>query len=242
MIYGFMSMLWPRLCPVCGRTLGRGETLMCAPCLAAAPRTGMHRSRGLDTLESRIARPGHPLAIAAAWLDYNRHSPYAALVRDAKFHYMPRLAREAGRIFGAELMADCSEAISDIDVLLPVPLHWRRLLSRGYNQSHEIALGLSEATGIPVGDNLTATRHHRAQTRSNAALRAANVRGLIAVANAAELDGLHVAVVDDVVTSGATMREALAALEALERPPRAFSVLALAAVGGSAWHFPEKNS
>lgn len=226
--------LLPRLCPVCGCSLVRGERLMCVRCLMQVPRTRMHLNPD-NSIVARLARPGLRLELAAAWMEYRRDSPYAALVRDAKYRHMPHLAREAGRVFAAEMAADgCADALADIDVLLPVPMHWSKLLRRGYNQSEEIALGIGAAAGIAVGDNLRASRPHRTQTRRSAAERLGNVKGIARVRYASELEGLHVAVVDDVVTTGATMADALRALQA-EARPRALSVLAIAAVHADEW-------
>lgn len=66
----------------------RGERLMCMACLAALPRTRMH-VRPDNGIVARLARPGLRLELAAAWMDYNRHSPYASLIRDAKYRSMP---------------------------------------------------------------------------------------------------------------------------------------------------------
>lgn len=229
------QMLLPRVCPVCGRGLIEAERAVCMHCLVQLPRTRMHLDPD-NSIVARVAHPGLRLQLAAAWMDYRRDSPFAAIVRDAKYSHMPRLAREAGRLFALELLADRPDALADIDVLLPVPLHWRRLLRRGYNQSEEIARGISAATGIPVGDNLRASRSHRSQTRSTADERRRNVAGIARVRYAEELAGLHVAVVDDVVTTGATMADALHALTT-QASPRALSVLALAAVPASPWAF-----
>ena len=227
----------PRLCPVCGGGLVQGERAICVSCLAMLPRTRMHLDPD-NSIVARLASPGLRLQLAAAWMDYRRDSPYASIVRHAKYGHMPRLAREAGRMFALEVMADCPGALDGIDVLLPVPLHWRRLLRRGYNQSDEIARGISEATGIPVGDNLRASRTHRSQTRSTPDERRRNVAGIARVRYPEELAGLHVAVVDDVITTGATMADALHALTT-QASPRALSVLALAAVRADSWQMED---
>lgn len=228
----------PRVCPVCRRTLLPAEELMCTPCLAALPRTGMHLRPGGNSIMARVSRPGLRPAMAAAWLDYDRHSPYASLVRDAKLGSKPAISRGAGRLFALEMLADgCGDALADIDVLLPVPMHWTRMMRRGFNQSREVALGISSATGIPVGDNLIAARAHRSQTRGSAEERLRNVAGIASLRRPRELEGLHVAVVDDVITTGATMTDALNAVE--QAAPRALSVLALGAVRSDEWVFRE---
>lgn len=227
--------LLPRLCPVCGCSLVRGETLMCMACLAALPRTRMHLRRD-NSITARLSRPGLELALAAAWFDYSRHSPYAAVIRDAKYHSMPRLAREAGRLFAQEMQADGTPLLADIDVLLPVPMHWTKFMKRGYNQSYEAARGISLATGIPVGDNLRALRPHATQTRRTPDERRSNVGGIMALRHPADLQGLHIAIVDDVITTGATMADALRAVTSAAHP-RALSVLSLAAVHSDEWLF-----
>jgi len=196
----------------------------------------MHLLRD-NSIVARLARPGLDLQLAAAWFEYNRHSPYAAIIRDAKYRSMPRMAREAGRCFAMEMTNDGVAALTDIDLLLPVPLHWTKLLRRGYNQSRCIAEGMAEVLNVPTGDNLRAVRPHRTQTRRTAEERRHNVGGIMSVRNPDELRGLHVAIVDDVITTGATMADALRAARATS--PRALSVLALAAVHADAWNFKE---
>ncbi|MDE5692714.1 MAG: ComF family protein, partial [Duncaniella sp.] len=115
----------------------------------------------------------------------------------------------------------------DIDVLIPVPLHFTKLWMRGYNQSHEIARGLSDVTGLPIGDNLIASRPHSTQTRKNASQRRANSIGTFRVTSPEELDSLHILVVDDVITTGSTI---LSALETIHSsiPSARLSVYSLA--------------
>ena len=119
--------LMPRLCPVCGRSLVRGEKLMCTRCMMALPRTRSHLQRD-NSIMARLSRPGLEPVLAAAWMEYSRHSPYAAIIRDAKYNSMPRLARDAGEMMAREMIADgMGEVLADIDVLLPVPMHWTKL-------------------------------------------------------------------------------------------------------------------
>lgn len=232
LLSAMMDAVLPRVCAVCGHSLVRGETALCMHCLMDVPRTRMHLHPD-NSIVARLASPSLRLELAAAWMEYNRHSPYAAIVRDAKYRSMPRLARECAAIFAREMQADGCAALADIDVLLPVPMHWAKQLRRGYNQSCEVARGISAVAGIPVGDNLRAVRRHVTQTRRSAEERRSNVRGIMALRHAGELQGLHVAVVDDVITTGATMAEALRALSAAK--PRSISVLSLAAVHADEW-------
>lgn len=199
---------------------------MCLPCLARLPRTGFHRLPD-NRLHERLASPGVDVARAAAWFTYMKKNEFAAMIHDAKYHGQWALARDCGRLYGAELMAD--GFFNGIDLLLPVPMHGSKLRRRGYNQAVEVARGISEATGIPVGNNLVARRGHDSQTRRNAWQRWLNARDIYAVERPAELAGKHVAVVDDVVTTGATLLACLTALHSAGVPHLTTSVTVLAA-------------
>lgn len=106
-----------------------------------------------------------------------------------------------------------------------MPLHWFRQARRGYNQSREIALGISEVTGIPVGSHLSA-RPHGSQTRRNATSRSDNAEGTYSAKECSPIDGRHILIVDDIITTGSTMRSCAAALHAAA-PQSAISVLAI---------------
>lgn len=217
-----LGLFLPAVCHICACPLVAGERLLCAGCLAEAPRTLLHRAQ-LSELNARLGRPPVAVAHAGAWLKYSRSDPFGALIRRAKYNNRPDISRELGRIYARELMAD--GAFSGVDVLLPVPMHILRRLRRGYNQAREVALGMAEVTSLPVGDNLVAVRPHATQTRRSIEQRMANLAGTMAVRYPEELLGLHIAIVDDIFTTGSTVREAL---DVLGTVPSAVSVYALA--------------
>lgn len=218
----------PRLCPACGRAMLTGEEAMCTDCLMTLPRLLPHASAGTgmdSALSNAPARPG----MAAVWFRYDRKSRFADLVRSAKYGDRPGQARLLGRAFARELMADRSAEIADIDLLLPVPMHWLKQLRRGYNQSVEIARGISDITGIPVGDNLAAKAPHRTQTHRSRQSRLVNVRGTICCNAPDELEALDLCLVDDIVTTGATLTECVLAIGASGARPASIGALALGA-------------
>lgn len=218
-------MIYPRVCAVCGDSLVEGEREICLKCLATLPRTGIH-GQPFNTIHKRLASPGIPVERAGAWFYYLRKNPFAAIIHDAKYRGMSRLALNCGEIYAREIAPD--GFFDGVDLLLPVPLHRGKLRKRGYNQAEEIAKGVSQATGIPVGTNLIAVRGHSTQTRKNAWSRWKNTRNIYKIQRPEELVGKHVLVIDDVVTTGATI---LSCLEALHRaePSVRTSVLTLAA-------------
>lgn len=216
--------LFPAVCECCGRSLVEGEKLLCLHCLHGMPRTFFHRETTSE-LHKRLAAPQLPVERTATMFHYIKESPYAQLIQRAKYNDRPGIARHLGAAFARELQAE--SFFDGIDMLLPVPIHRRKLLRRGYNQSEEIARGINEVTAIPCGDNLKALPHST-QTRKNAVERVANMEGMIQVSDPAELAGLHVLLIDDVVTTGATLLTTAKAIKQAS-PLTRISVLTLAA-------------
>ena len=171
---------------------------MCTACLLALPRLAyipgvvpaLHQA-----LSNGPALPG----LEAVWFRYDPAGDFARLVRSAKYENRPRQGRLMGRAFARELLADTAVALDSVDVLLPVPMHWVKQIGRGYNQSREIARGISDISGIPVGDNLVAVEAHRTQTKRSRRSRLVNVQGTIECVRPDELAGLDICLVDDIV-------------------------------------------
>ncbi len=218
-----MSVIFPRLCEVCGNSLAHGEEIMCLQCRLDLPRCDIH-TLPFNVIHERLL--GHvPIERAAGYFFYYRDSPYANLIHSAKYNGRPHIARILARDFANEIAT--SGFFDGIDMVIPVPLHRSKLRKRGYNQSFHIAKGISAVTGISIADNLVATRSHSTQTTRGAYARWLNSRDIYAVERAAELDNRHILVVDDVLTTGATL---LACCEAIHKvaPTATVSVLTLA--------------
>lgn len=219
-----LHLFFPRTCHVCGRPLVEGEELMCLGCFAAMPRTDMHLHPD-DDRPARILTAGKALRLASMFY-YIHGNPYSTLIRDAKYHGHPDIDRTLARIFAAELQP--TGFFDGMDLILPVPMHFWKQARRGYNQARVIAEGISEVTGIPVGDNLVADRPHRTQTRRTASERRELASGIYSVHYAEEIHGRHILLVDDVLTTGATLLACCAALRAAS-PTSTRSLLTLAA-------------
>lgn len=218
-----LDIIYPRMCEVCGRPLLKSESVMCLQCRADMPLTDIHLSPFND-MHRRLASLV-PIEKCAAYFYYDRGAPYTRLIHSAKYNGRPYIARELARRFARRLIAD--NFFDDIDILLPVPMYFWKEVRRGYNQTVHIARGLSSATDIPIGYNLKAVRSHRSQTRSGTFSRWINTSSIYEVTDADRLRGLHVAIVDDVITTGATL---LHCCEAVHRavPSAKISVITLA--------------
>lgn len=199
-------MVWPRRCGVCGGFLDTEERYVCAECLKDMPLTYFWSWRGNPAEQILWARTYLEGVVSLFY--YSRDNDYKELLHAVKYGGNVATGRWLGRILG-EKMREAAYPMPD--VIVPVPLHWRRQWKRGYNQAEVIARGISEGLSgdIPVlTDILRRVRYSTSQTRMSVGSKWENVSGsfvLIDNRTAAErLSGRHVLLVDDVLTTGAT--------------------------------------
>ena len=169
-------------------------------------------------------------AYATALFFYEMDAEYRHIPHQIKYHGNISAGRYFGMMLGRRLAE--TEWLSDIDVIIPVPLYWKRRWSRGYNQAEVIASGIAAATGIQVRtDVLKRIRKTETQTKLDISEKAANVSGAFA-AKAVPDKVSHVLLVDDVFTTGSTLGECFSALRSILPPDVRISVATLGFVGG----------
>lgn len=217
-----LSMFFPSLCEVCGKPLVKGENVICIGCSLEMPRCNIHKDE-FNTLHQRLA--GHvAIERAAGYFYYYRGDQFTQPIIAAKYKHRPNVVRVLARNFAEELQGD--GFFDGIDIIEPVPMYWLKRFRRGYNQTDFIAKGLSEVTGIEIGNHLRAVRSHSTQTRKGAFERWRNSLNVFVARSGDELTGKHILIVDDVTTTGATL---LACCEAIHKvaPDVRISVLTL---------------
>ena len=199
------AWLLPWRCLLCGAAGADGLDL-CRACAAELPRNHHCCARCALPLPGSVASCGacqrKPPPWQAAWAPFRYGWPLDRL--EARYKFGRELA--AGRTL-AELWQRLPPPLARPALILPVPLHRARLRQRGYNQALELARPVGRALGIPVRhDVLLRARATAAQTELDAAMRRRNVRGAFALRDPVALPA-HVAVLDDVMTTGATLAE-----------------------------------
>jgi ComF family protein len=162
---------------------------------------------------------------ATAFLRMVPHGLAHRMIHELKYKENQLIGETLGGLFGEELMS--SNRMSGFDVILPVPLHPKKKMMRGYNQCQCIAVGLAEATGKTVGEKyLVRARNNESQTRKGRVDRWKNSEGLFECRHEEDLKGAHILLLDDVITTGATIEAC--ALEILNIPGVRLSIAALA--------------
>jgi len=198
----FIALFYPRVCVACHASLIKGEDVLCTSCLVELPKTAYHRYREnpvRNRLEGRL-----PLAFASAFLKFRKGGLVQSLLHELKYNNRPEIGIRMGHLYGVELME--SGLGADFDVIVPVPLHASRMRRRGYNQSAKFAEGLSEALNIAWEESISLrVEATNTQTRKGRADRWSNVKDAFSVAAMDKVAGKRILLVDDVITTGATL-------------------------------------
>lgn len=210
---GLDDLILPRTCLACGSDVPSAGGL-CERCnvellslvaLPACPRCGTTlgpnipvREDGCDGCPSTLPRFEQVIRLGP----YT--GPLRSIVRELKYRRRA-MRRRLGEMLGRAVLSRCEE---ELDVVMPVPMHWRRRLARGQNHASTLAGAVAGPLALPTGGELIRVRNTPPQTHLPRSRRAENVRGAFAVAPASAVEGAGVLLVDDVTTTGATANEA----------------------------------
>jgi ComF family protein len=201
-IDAFLNLLFPRSCVVCNGGLVKGEESVCTMCNSRMPRTNYHLQAD-NEVEQRFWGKVE-IERATSYFFYTKGSDYRHILFKLKYHGYKELGEVMGRYMAKELLD--SDFFQGIDLIIPVPLHSKKRKTRGYNQSEWVAVGLSRASGIPMDLNtLIRVVANSTQTRKSVFERWENVKDVFQVSCPENVCGKHVLLVDDVLTTGATL-------------------------------------
>ena len=204
-----LSLFSPPQCCACGTALVRGEQLMCAHCLMKMPLTNFHKVRD-NMIEKSFWGRIH-IERATSYFFFVKGSDFQHLLHALKYNGRKDIGVTMGRRFGNELVRQPD--FSHFDRIIPVPLHRDKLKKRGYNQSEMIARGMSKAMSVPIDTKtLVRTTFTETQTRKSRIERWENVKSVFAANPAVNLNDQHILLVDDVLTTGATIEGCAQAL------------------------------
>jgi ComF family protein len=220
---GFLHLFYPRVCAVCSTDLVKGEDVICIPCLYKIPLTRYWKDKENPVAQTFWGRVN--IEQASAYFFFAKGSMYRPLLHKLKYQGQREIGVELGKQFGQVLSK--SDLYSGIDYIVPVPLHPKKLRKRGYNQAEAIAEGVGKGLGVKLSTtHLVKTEYTETQTRKSRAERVQNVSDSFSLRDVSEIEGKHLLLVDDVITTGATLETCAAKL--LEIPGCKVSIGALA--------------
>jgi ComF family protein len=198
----FVTLLFPELCPACGESLMANEQVICTGCQYGLPLTNFHLQT--DNIVARQFWGKVNLQAAYALYYFTKGGKVQNLVHHLKYKGMQQIGNAVGNIAGGQLVKN--DIFYSADVIIPVPLHKKRLKQRGYNQSTAFAVGLAQKLNAVVDDtSLVRIRATETQTRKGRFLRFENMQEVFAVIHPEKLVNKHILLVDDIVTTGSTL-------------------------------------
>lgn len=200
---------YPNRCAVCNVKLVSNETCVCLQCIYKLPKTNNFLE--LNNISEVLLAGRFPFERVASFCFFTKEGLLQALIHELKYKNKPFIGNLLGALFGTDLLS--SSFLASIDVIVPVPLHPKKKIIRGYNQAEAFAQGISKATSIPVSvDELIRVINNPTQTKKSKTQRWENVKGIFEVKSTSTFQNKHVLLVDDVITTGSTLEACAIAL------------------------------
>ncbi len=219
---GLSALLFPSICKGCGEGLGTTRSVLCRACEAGLPRTYFEDLKGNPVEQVFWGRT--KLDYATALFFYRKAELLQTLIHHLKYKRGTETGTYLGKMAGKTLVK--LPLIQWTDLMVPVPLHPKKQRVRGYNQAAVIAGGIQSETGLPVSVNdVIRSFHSDTQTRRTRYERWQNVEGIFKVINPEPLQNKNILILDDIVTTGATIEALCMALN--EVPGVKLSVLTI---------------
>lgn len=218
-----LHLFFPHVCEACGAELLGNERILCVGCWKDLPETKFHLQVNNPMEQKFYGRI--PFEYGTAMYYFNKDSRIQEALHALKYRGNTEVGEELGRRFAREL-EPCTW-IKDVDVIMPVPLSVQKMKKRGYNQSEFIAKGMVDVLHIDLDtQSLVRTKNTETQTHKTRAERLQNMQHAFEVVNPDTIKHKHILILDDVITTGATMESC--ALTLLALPGVKVSVASLA--------------
>ncbi|MBI2967961.1 MAG: ComF family protein [Bacteroidetes bacterium] len=209
----FVSLLYPTLCVACGKNLFKNEECLCTLCRYRLPRTFFLNEE--DNPVARLFWGRVRIEQACAYYYFNKGTRIQRLIHALKYRARTDAGILAGELFGRELSS--ATLYKNVNAIIPVPLHPKKLKIRGFNQSEVISEGIAKGMNLPLETgSIIRTTASETQTRKSRFKRWENVKSIFKVPHPSAIAGKHILLVDDVATTGATLEACAAELLKVE--------------------------
>ena len=202
LLKNFKNLIFPSFCLACREEEIEENRFFCVRCLLDFPYTDHLENPNNKVVEAFYGRI--PITFGGALLYFGKGGIVQEMMHRLKYEQTPEIGTRLGEIAGEKLRS--LVPIHHFEVVVPVPIHRKRLHTRGYNQSAVFGRALADASGIPFDEHSFIKHEHtESQTKKTRAERIKNVENSFSVIHPERVKGRHILLVDDVITSGATL-------------------------------------
>ena len=223
MLNSLINLFFPKVCAGCKSFMGTNESVICTVCRHELPLTNQHLNPENEAFKKFYGRI--PVENVSALLYFHKKGMVQEMIHNLKY----KGHQEIGSLLGewyATILKDCPIA-NEVDVVIPVPLHKKRLKERGYNQVTNFGLLLSENFKIPLNDSILKRKvYSQTQSKKNLLGRTEGIETVFDVVFTEEDTNKHYLLIDDVLTTGATLEACSKAL--LKIPGAKISIVCMA--------------
>lgn len=219
-----IELMYPRLCSACFGTLNVYESHICIKCNLSLPKIARHENEQVKLDKKFWGKLN--IQNTYSFLKFTKNGPVQNILHKLKYRNSPELANFMGKWFGNHLLT--LNLGKEIDLILGIPLHPIKEKRRGYNQADQLAEGISEILQVPFETKvLVRTEFTETQTNKSRYKRFENMDGVFKISDFEKVKGKRVALVDDVLTTGATLE--IAGAELIKAGCAELTILTLAA-------------
>lgn len=223
MLNSLINLFFPKVCAGCKSFIGTNESIICTVCRHELPLTNHHLNPENEAFKKFYGRI--PVEHASAFLYFHKKGMVQEIIHNLKYKGHEEIGNFLGEWYASDL--NNSSLPKDIDVIIPVPLHKKRLKERGYNQVTNFGLALSENFKIPFNNDILIRKvYSKTQSKKNLLGRTEGIETVFDVDFSEEDTNKHYLLIDDVLTTGATLEACSKAL--LKIPGAKISIVCMA--------------
>ena len=204
-----MHLLYPQICFGCGTDQVEQTMPLCHKCIQDLPTTDFFSIR--ENPIEKIFWGRSDVQSAGALLFFTKDSLVQTLITELKYHHNKKVGILFGKLMGEAIAVE--EKFKQIDLIIPIPISASKMNSRGYNQSEVIAVGMQQVWNRPIVDDVLIKKNwSNSQTKKDRTARLQQVPDLFFLQKPTSIEGKHILLVDDVLTTGATLEAAIKTL------------------------------
>ncbi|MDT0687935.1 ComF family protein [Autumnicola psychrophila] len=213
MFHDLVSLFYPRVCNCCSIELAKNEKIVCTPCLHELPVTNYHIYN--ENPAKKVFHGRAEVENATSLLFFRKKGMVQTLIHNLKYRGHEEISAFLGEWIGTELSE--IENYQSVDFVIPVPLHKNKLKTRGFNQVEGFARKIAEKLDARyVDDVLVKKSAGQTQALRNRLSRWGNMEGTFLLENSAKIRNKHVLLVDDIITTGATLEACIEKIQQIE--------------------------